>query len=226
MHITYSRDAFISISLHNTHLKPLLIPDPSWNRLRPRAHRKFRPFYLPQEFTSVIVNTVYIPLQVNMDTELCELHEALIQFQVQHRDTALIVVGDFNSANLKHAGPNLYQHISFPTRGKRTLDHCYNPYKNSYKALAHPPFGKSDHAAIFLIPKYKRETPVQREVKRWTDQSVAALQDALGDANGDMFWCSTNDVSELTEAVVGYIGKLVDDTIPRATIKTLPNQML
>ncbi|KAK1784066.1 hypothetical protein P4O66_021738, partial [Electrophorus voltai] len=45
-----------------------------------------------------------------MDTALCELHEALTQFQAQHRDAALIVVGDFNSANLKRAVPNLSQH--------------------------------------------------------------------------------------------------------------------
>ncbi|KAK1790955.1 hypothetical protein P4O66_014791 [Electrophorus voltai] len=186
---------------------------------------KFRPFYFLPEFTS---HTVYIPPRANKDTSLCELHESLTQFQVQHQDAALIVVGDFNSANLKRAVPNLYQHVTFPTRGNRTLDHCYTPYKDSYKAQAHPPFGKSDHAAIFLIPKYKqrlkREAPVQREVVRWTDQLVAALQDALDDADWDMFRCSTDDVSEFTEAVVGFIGKLVDDTIPRATIKMLPNQ--
>ncbi|KAK1784467.1 hypothetical protein P4O66_000872 [Electrophorus voltai] len=39
--------------------------------------RKFRPFYLPREFTSVIVNTLYIPSQANKDTALYELHEAL-----------------------------------------------------------------------------------------------------------------------------------------------------
>ncbi|KAK1804661.1 hypothetical protein P4O66_020656 [Electrophorus voltai] len=189
---------------------------------------KLRPFYLPREFTSVIINTVYIPPQANMDTALCELHEALTQFQAQHRDAALIVVGDFNSANLKRAAPKLYQHITFPTRGNRTLDHCYTPYKDSYKAQAHPPFGKSDHTAIFLLPKYKqrlkREAPVQREVARWTDQLVAALQDALDDADWDMFQHSTDDVSEFTEAVVGFTGKLVDDAIPRASFKTFPNR--
>ncbi|KAK1794571.1 hypothetical protein P4O66_001297 [Electrophorus voltai] len=162
---------------------------------------KFHPFYLPREFTSVIINTVYIPPQANMDTAL---------------------------ANLKRAVPNLYQHVTFPTRGNRTLEHCYTPYKDSYKALAHPPFGKSDHPAIFLLPKYKqslkREAPVQREVMRWTDQSVAALQDALDDADWDMFWCSTDNFSEFMEAVVGFIGKLVDDMIPRITIKKFPNQ--
>ncbi|KAK1784264.1 hypothetical protein P4O66_003712, partial [Electrophorus voltai] len=189
---------------------------------------KFHPFYIPHEFTSVIVDTVYIPPQANPDTALCELHEALTQFQVQHRDAALILVGDFNSANLKRAVSNLYQHVTFPTRGNRTPDHCYTPYKDSYNARAHPPFGESDHTAIFLIPKYKqrlkRQTPVQREVAHWTDQSVAALQDALDDADWNMFRRSTDDVSKYTEAVVGFIGKLVDDTISKATIKMFPNQ--
>ncbi|KAK1784286.1 hypothetical protein P4O66_003702 [Electrophorus voltai] len=35
---------------------------------------------------------------------------------------------------------------------------------------------------------------------------------------------NTDDVSEFTEAVVGFIGKLVDDTIPRITIKKFSNQ--
>ncbi|KAK1795622.1 hypothetical protein P4O66_001119 [Electrophorus voltai] len=112
-------------------------------------------------------------VMANMDTALWELHEALTQFQAQHRDAAHIVVGDFNNANLKRAVPNVYQ---------------------------------------------------QREVARWTDQSVDTLKDALDDADWDMFWRSTDDVSEFTEAVIGFIGKLVDDTIPRTTIKKFPNQ--
>ncbi|KAK1790998.1 hypothetical protein P4O66_002021 [Electrophorus voltai] len=152
---------------------------------------KFRPFYLPREFTSVIINTGYIPPQANTETALCELHEALTQSQTQHRDASFIVVGDFNSANLKRVVPKLYQHVIFPTRENRTLDHCYTPYQDSYKALAHPPF----------------------------DQSVAALQDTLDDTDWNMFRHSTDDVSKFTEAVVGFFGKLVEDTIPRATIK-------
>ncbi|KAK1792067.1 hypothetical protein P4O66_001845 [Electrophorus voltai] len=65
---------------------------------------------------------------------------------------------------------------------------------------------------------------LRREVARWTDQSVATLQDALDDADWDMFRRSTDVVSEFTGAVVGFIGKLVDNTIPRTTIKKFPNQ--
>ncbi|KAI5623032.1 gastrula zinc finger protein XlCGF28.1-like [Silurus asotus] len=38
-------------------------------------------------------------------------------------------------------------------------------------------------------------------------------------------WCnSTSIVNMFTEAVVGYIGKLADDTVQKTTIKTFPNQ--
>ncbi|KAK3562769.1 hypothetical protein QTP86_007092 [Hemibagrus guttatus] len=56
---------------------------------------------------------------------------------------------------------------------------------------------------------------VQREVTCWTDQSVAALQDALDDADWDMFRCSSDDINVLTEAVVGFVGKLADDTVKK-----------
>ncbi|KAI5106658.1 gastrula zinc finger protein XlCGF28.1-like [Silurus meridionalis] len=115
-----------------------------------------------------------------------------------------------------------------PPKDERTLDHCYTTFKNSYKAQSRPSFGKSDHAAIFLMPVYKQrlkqESPVQREVARWTDQSVAALQDALDDADWDMFWRSSDDVNMFTEAVVGFIRKLADDTVQKNTIRTFPNQ--
>lgn len=139
------------------------------------------------------------------------------------------MAGDFNSANLKRAAPNFYQHITCPTRGVRILDHCYTLVKDGYKAQSRPPFGKSDHAAIFLMPKYKQrlkqDVPVRREVACWTDKLVAALQDALDDADWDMFRNSSDDdVSVFTEAVVGFIGKLAEDTVEKKTIRTFPNQ--
>ncbi|KAL0150804.1 hypothetical protein M9458_053886 [Cirrhinus mrigala] len=153
-----------------------------------------RPFYLPREFTSVIISAVYIPPQADTDTALCELHEALTQHQAQHRDAALIVAGDFNSANLKRAAPNFYQHITCPTTGP----------------LLHYSQGRLQSTIS--------------EVTRWTDQSVAALQDALDDADWDMFRNSSNDINVFTEAVVGFIGKLADDTALKTTIRTFPNQ--
>ncbi|KAK2852938.1 hypothetical protein Q7C36_008139 [Tachysurus vachellii] len=72
--------------------------------------------------------------------------------------------------------------------------------------------------------RLKQEAPVQREVTRWTDQLVATLQDALDDADWDMFRLSADDVIMFTEVVVGFIGKLADDTVQKTTIRAFPNQ--
>jgi hypothetical protein len=74
-----------------------------------------------------------------------------------------------------------YQRVKCATRGKRTLDHLYSTHRDAYKA--HPPFGKSDHNSIFLIPAYKQklkqEAPVTRSIKKWSDEADAKLQDCF-----------------------------------------------
>ncbi len=93
-----------------------------------------RPFYLPREFSSIAVTAVYIPPQADTSLALSNLHDVLSGYINKHADVAFIIAGDFNKANLKMVMPNFYQHISCPTRGLNTLDHCYTPLKNAYKA--------------------------------------------------------------------------------------------
>ncbi len=107
-------------------------------------------------------------------------------------DAASIIAGDFNKASLRQVMPNFHQHISCPTRGPNTLDHCYTQFIKAYNARSLPAFGKSDHAAIVL-------TPVEREVTRWSSHSEAMLQAALDDVDWDMFRASSSDVSEFTD---------------------------
>ncbi|XP_041841970.1 uncharacterized protein LOC121640325 [Melanotaenia boesemani] len=190
---------------------------------------KCRPYYLPREFTSVIISAVYIPPQADTNAALTELHEAISTLQASQRKAAFIVAGDFNSANMTKVMPEFTQHINCPTRGERTLDHCYSPFKEGYKAKPLPPFGKSDHTAVLLMPKYKQklkqELAVVRKATRWTDQSEATLQGALESADWDMFRSSAGgDIEEFTEAVMGFIGKLVEDTTPKRIIRAFPNQ--
>ncbi len=68
-----------------------------------------------------------------MATALSELHDALICYQANHGDTAVIEAVEFNSANLRWVLPNFLQHITCSTRGERTLDHCYTQFKDRYK---------------------------------------------------------------------------------------------
>ncbi|KAL0146840.1 hypothetical protein M9458_057779, partial [Cirrhinus mrigala] len=96
-----------------------------------------------------------------------------------------------------------------------TLDHCYTPYKQGYKAVSQPAFGKSDHSAIFLIPQYKQHIPrkevATREVKRWSAQSEAMLQDHSKTAN---------DVNEFTDVAVSFVSMLAEEIIPTVRIRT------
>ncbi len=161
-----------------------------------------RLFYLPREFTSIIVTAVYIPPQADTSLALSKLHDELSCYINKHPDAACIITGDFNKANLRKV--------------QNTLDHCYTQFKNAYKARPLPAFGKSDHAAIFLTPEYKQrlvqEPLVKREVTRWSSHSEAMLQ------------VSSSDVSEFTDVALSFINTLTDQATETITISTFSNQ--
>ncbi len=186
------------------------------------------PFYLPREFSSIVITSVYIPPQADTSLALLNLHDVLSGYNNKHPDAAFIIAGDFNKANLKKVLPNFHQHISCPTRGLNTLDHCYTPLKNAYKAHLLPAFDKSDHFAIFLTPEYKQrivhEPPVEREVTRWSSHSEAMLQASLDDVDWDMFRTSSSDVSEFTDVALSFVNTLTKQATETVTIKTFSNQ--
>ncbi len=129
-----------------------------------------RPFWLPREFTAIIITAVYIPLQANTDQALKELYGNISEQETAHTDAAFIITGDFNKANFRTIAPKYFQLITINTRGDR----------DAYKSLPCPPFGKSDHSSILLLPAYrqklKREAPALRTIQCWSDQSDAILQ--------------------------------------------------
>ncbi len=182
--------------------------------------------YLPPILS--VVTAVYIPPQADTSLALSKLHDELNGYINKHLDSASIIAGDFNKANLKKVMPNFHQHVSCPTRGLNTLDHCYTPFKKAYKARSLPAFGKSDHAAISLTPEYKQrivqEPPVEREVTRWSSHSEAMLQVALDDVDWDMFRASSSDVSEFTEVALRFVNTLTEQATETVTIRTFSNQ--
>ncbi len=188
-----------------------------------------RPFWLPREFTAIIITAVYIPPQANTDQALKELYRNISEQETAHPDAAFVVTGDFNKANFETIAPKYFQHITINTRGDRTLDHCYSPFRDAYKSLPRPPFGKSDHSSVLLLPAYrqklKHEAPALRTVQCWSDQSDAILQDCFDHVDWDMFRAaSDDDIEAYSDTVTCFIKKCIDDVVPTKTIRIYPTK--
>ncbi len=111
-----------------------------------------RPFYLPREFTVIVITAVYIPPHAHITTALGYLLTAISKQQQAHPDGVFIIAGDFNRASLKTVLPKFHQHVQCPTRGENILDHVYSNIKHGYKASPLPHLGLSDHISLFLTP--------------------------------------------------------------------------
>ncbi len=130
-----------------------------------------------------------------------------------------VVTGDFNKANFRAIAPKYFQHITINTGGDRVLDHCYSAFRGTYKSLPRPPFGKSDHSSVLLLPAYrqklKREAPALRTIQCWLDQSDAILQDCFDYVDWDMFGAASDDNMEAySDPVTCFIRKCVEDVVP------------
>ncbi len=156
-----------------------------------------RPFWLPREFTAIIIMAVYITPQANTDQALKELYGNISEQETMHPDAAFVVTGDFNKANFRTIAPKNFQHITINTRGDRVLDHCCTPFRDAYKSLPRPPFGKLDHSSVLLLPAYgqklKREAPALSTIQCWSDQSDSILQGSFDHVNWDMFRAASDD---------------------------------
>ncbi|KAI4888337.1 hypothetical protein NFI96_027462, partial [Prochilodus magdalenae] len=112
---------------------------------------------------------------------------------------------------------------------ERIMHAGYTPFCDAYKPLPRPPFGKSDHSSILLLPTYrqklKQAQPTIREVHRWSDQSDSMLQDCFDHVDWEMFReVSNNNLDEYTDSVTGFIRKCIEDVVPTRPVRVYPNQ--
>ena len=120
------------------------------------------------------------------------------------------MAGDFNAGKLWSVLPHFYQHVKCATRGgKKLLHHLYLTHRDAYKDLPRPPFSKSDHNSILLIPAYKlkQEAPVTWSIKKWLDEADAKLHDFFASTDWNMFQDSSDGIEEYTTSVTGFINK-------------------
>ncbi|CAL9697560.1 unnamed protein product [Knipowitschia caucasica] len=104
-----------------------------------------RPFYLPREFSHVIVVVAYIPPSAKAEDACDLLHSTVSNLQTLHPQALFLITGDFNHANPQTVLPTFTQYINFPTRDNRTLDLFFANATGAYNPTALPPLGCSDH---------------------------------------------------------------------------------
>ncbi len=191
---------------------------------------KCRPFYLPREFTAIVIVAVYIPPCANAKDALRELYSAISEQQTNNPDGFFIIAFHHN---LKSVLPKFYQHVNFATRGNNTLDFVYTTVKNAYKAEPRPHLGYSDHISVMLTPAYrpllKQAKQVQKQITVWPDNATSALQDCFQDTDWNMFkeaatYNNHTDLQEYTETVTAYIKYCIDDVTVTKTITTRANR--
>ncbi len=122
-----------------------------------------------------------------------------------------------------------FQHITINTCVDRVLDHCYSSFRDTYKSLPRPPFGKSDHSSVLLLPAYreklKREALALRTIQCWSDQSDAILQDSFDQVDWDMFQAASDDnIETYSNTVMHFIRKCIEGVVPKKSIRIYPNQ--
>ncbi len=93
--------------------------------------------------------TILLANVQSLDNKLCELR-ARISYQRETRDCCIICLTETWMSAVVIL-------ITINTCGDRVLDHCYSPFRDAYKSLPRPPFGKSDHSSVLLLPAYRQK---------------------------------------------------------------------
>ncbi len=162
-----------------------------------------------------------------MSAVMQQLAEQISETEQRYLDSLLIILGDFNKANLSRELPKYRQHVTCPTRDSNILDHCYTIIKDAYHSVPRAALGLSDHCLVHLIPtyrqKFKSSKPVLRTVKRWTNEAEQDLKACFDLTDWSVFEATATDLDELTETVTSYISFCEDIYIPTRTFLSFNN---
>ncbi|KAI2660088.1 LINE-1 retrotransposable element ORF2 protein [Labeo rohita] len=179
-----------------------------------------KPFYSLREIHSFILVSVYISPQGHVSLSLQKLAG-------QHPDSVLIILGDFNKANLSRELPKYSQHVTCPIKDSNIFDHCYTTIKNAYHYVPQAALGLSDHCLVHLTPTYwqklKSAKPVVKTVRRWTNETERVLQACFEWTDWSVFEAATTDLHKLTETVTSYVSFCEHICIPSGTYLTCNN---
>ncbi|XP_068507379.1 uncharacterized protein [Syngnathus scovelli] len=144
-----------------------------------------RPFYSPREFSSIVMAAVYIPPHARASEATQMLADQVTDMEKLLPNSLIIVLGDLNRANLTHELPRYRQHITCPTRGAQTLDHCYTVIKDAYHSVARAALGLSDHCLVHLVPAYRQKLKTSKPVEAAQSQGGGLQERRPGPVQAD-----------------------------------------
>lgn len=189
---------------------------------------KCRPYYPPREFASIILIGVYVPPQANANTAISELSQHISSVENSNPDTSVIVLGDFNHTNLSTELPNYKQQVTCHSRESKTLDHCYISVSDAYREFPRAPLGRSDHAVLLLIPKYRQKLKsvkkTSKSIRSWSIDAIETLKGCFECTNWDIFSAACDSLDELTDTVMSYVKFCEEICIPTKTVTFYGNK--
>ena len=154
------------------------------------------PYYIPREFSHVLITTVYVPPSANAQDAANSISSHVINLETSAPDA-------FNHCSLKTSIINYFQYVKCATQKDRILDQYYTNVKDTYTSVSLPPLRWSDHNIVQFIPRYRplvqRELTVTCTIKEWSDDAVEKLKGSLDCTDWDVFVDSSSDINELSQ---------------------------
>ena len=113
-----------------------------------------RPYYIPHEFSHVILTTIYVANSTVANKAALEISAAHRNYESSAPDKLFLINGDLNHCKHLQSGNQYYLHINCTTRNTATLDYCYSNVEDLCSACQMANLGESDHNLVFVRPKY------------------------------------------------------------------------
>ena len=126
---------------------------------------QIRPSRLPRGITSIVIGVVYHPPNAADPPMLDYLYDCLSLIKARHPGCGIILLGDFNKTLFKKSSRlsnsfDLKQIVTFPTRGRNTLDPVFTNLKELYyPPIQRPAFGLSYHFSLEVPPLVRSQRP-------------------------------------------------------------------
>ena len=186
-----------------------------------------RPYYLPREFSKIIISNVYIPPDGNFSDASKTLHEMLQSTENSSIDSVNIICGDFNKCDFSKYIPHYYQFVHCPTREENILDLCYCNIKGSYVAKQRPPLSTSDHKMLHMVPKYrqkiKQSKPEKKTIRLWDQGTNDQLQACFECTDWNVLVDDTETIDRNVDVITSYINFCTDNIVCKKEVVCYPN---